>query len=146
LLGGADDLRSRLVVVAVSDPHPDPSEHHLEGIVLDAPPNLQRFQKAKLDLDNPTKLTEEQLKGATWKPGGTIRRYDPEAYEEHGTGVQHVKSYTNTALESALEKRESGSLKSSAEASGSPRTYVEKKGRTRTGRRIRHLQDVDKVI
>lgn len=144
-LEGVDNLSRRLVVVAVSDSHPDPTEHHLEGVVVHAPPDLQRFGKATLD--NPTKLSPEELKGATWQAGGTIRRYDPDAYEEHGTGVQHVKSYpTNTALESALEKRESGSLKSSAEASGSPRTYVEKKGRTRTGRRIRHLQDVDKVI
>ena len=144
-LEGAENLRSRLVVVAVSDSHPSPSEHHLEGVVVHAPPELQRFEKATLN--NPNKLSPEELKGASWSPGGTIRRYDPDAYEEHGAGVQHVKSYpTNTALESALEKRESGSLKSSAEASGSARTYVEKKGHTAGGKRVRHTIDVDKVI
>lgn len=105
----------------------------------------ERFHVANIQIENP-RIGEPPPPGSV-PVAATLKHYDPKEYAEKGTGVQHVKQSTDReVIEELVERRDSGSLKSTAESSHGPRDYTEVTYETPTGRRIRRHRDVDTFV
>lgn len=90
------------------------------------------------------KLTSEAVSGGQ-REGWVVRSYDPRNYEEHGTGVEHEKTFRHLEdVRAYIREEESGSLSSSAEASNAPRVYVQELWRMKDGRLRRRQVDIGK--
>jgi len=119
--------------VTVAVPTPTASQHHLEGVVVNAPPVLERFEKA--DLMNPVKIPAEKRKEGELE-GWDLRYYDPEEYARTGQLVEHDKSFgleERDEMKALLRKTMSGDVKSSVESSNKPRDYVQERRKLPSG-------------
>ena len=137
----------RHVVVAV--PRPRPGQHHLKGIVVDAPPELRRFKEA--GLDNPKSLDPAELRGGE-TTAYTLRGYDPKKYDPKDpgrTGVRDIKTVPSSQireLQKEVRGELGGNLSASAESSHEPRRYVQRTIKTPKGKRHRPAISVRKFL
>jgi hypothetical protein len=140
--------------VTVAVPTPTPTQHHLEGVVVDAPPILQRFEKAAVQeggrahLTNPIKIPEDKRKEGELE-GWDVRYYDPEVYAKTGQMVEHDKSFgleERDEMKKILKKNLSGDVASSVESSNKPRDYVQERRRLSDGTLIRPVIDASSLF
>lgn len=127
--------------VTLAVPTPVPSQHHLDGVVVDAPPVLQRFETGSID--NPVKIPEDKRKDGELV-GWDLRYYDPDEYAKTGKMVKHDKSFSleeREEMKALLRKTMSGDVKSSVESSDKPRDYVQERRRLPNGDIIRPVID-----
>jgi hypothetical protein len=130
-------------------PRPRPGQHHLKGIVVDAPPELQRFKEA--ELDNPKTLDPAQLRGGE-TTAYTLRKYDPNKYDPKDpgrTGVRDIKTVPSSQireLQKEVRGDLGGNLSASAESSHEQRSYVQRTIKTPKGKRHRPAISVRKFL
>ncbi|MGB9022402.1 MAG: hypothetical protein WCC94_03090 [Candidatus Bathyarchaeia archaeon] len=147
LYGGRKRRGMRHVVVAV--PRPRPGQHHLKGIVVEAPPELRRFKEA--GLDNPKTLDPAKLRGGE-TTAYTYRGYNPKKYNPKDpgrTGVRDIKTVPSSQireLQKEVRGDLGGALSASAESSHEPRRYVQRTVKTPKGIRHRPAISVRKFL
>jgi hypothetical protein len=130
-------------------PRPRPGQHHLKGIVVDAPPELQRFKEARLH--NPKTLDPAELRGGE-TTAYTLRGYDPKRYDPKDpgrTGVRDIKTVPSSQireLQKEVRGELGGNLSASAESSHESRRYVQRTIKTPKGKRHRPAISVRKFL
>jgi len=92
------------------------------------------------------KLTDSDVSGGE-RVGWVVRSYNPRAFAEHGTGVEHEKTFRHLEdVKGYIRDEEGGELSSSAEASNAPRVYVQEIYRMGNGSiRRRHI-DTNRLV